>query len=119
MEGMEGTNMSSIRILRVFRLIRTFRIIRVVNVFRSLRLMVCCIFNSLMSLMWAQLDLQYRSVIRALMTLLMCIAGGIDWYEAVRPLMLISPVYAAFFSAYIVFVLFGVLNVLSAVFVEQ
>merc|ERR1719223_819973 len=50
-----GSNMSGIRILRVLRLVRTLRIIRVVNFFRSLRLMVCCIFNSLMSLMWALL----------------------------------------------------------------
>jgi len=44
---------TSIRILRVFRLVRTLRIIRIVKVFRNLRMMVCCIFNSLMALFWA------------------------------------------------------------------
>lgn len=166
-----GSNLSSIRILRVLRVVRTLRIIRIVNFFRNLRLMVCCIFNSLMSLMWALLlllmtmylfsivcvqgaseflrekgldtqpvnefpsgsrgdkmgdeeiwaglNLQYSSVLRSLFTLLMAISGGTDWYEAVRPLMTIHIIYAPVFASYVLFVMFGVLNVLSAVFVEH
>lgn len=65
------------------------------------------------------LELNFRSILRAIFAMLACISGGVDWYRVVQPLMCISPVYTFAFSFYIVFVLFGVLNVMSAVFVEH
>ena len=45
--------------------------------------------------------------------------GGEDWYNVMRPLFHISPWYGLLFSFFICFVIFGVLNVLTGVFVEH
>lgn len=61
----------------------------------------------------------YRTLPRAMLTSFYCISGGISWGESLRPLMTISPMYALIFSFYISFVVFGVLNVLTGIFVER
>ena len=61
----------------------------------------------------------YRNLPRAMLTSFYCISGGISWGESLRPLMSISPLYAVVFSLYISFVVFGVLNVLTGLFVER
>jgi len=168
-ELLSSLNLSFVRILRLSRLVRAGRIIRVLHFFKSLRLMVICIFHSLASLFWALLLLflimylfsicclngatawlrehpdaafappvditdrdtlgdremwetlhqMYKGLFRALLSLLMAISGGVDWYDAVRPFMGIDPIYTVMFLMYILFVVFGVLNVVTGVFVES
>jgi hypothetical protein len=168
-ELLSSLNLSFVRILRLSRLVRAGRIIRVLHFFKSLRLMVICIFHSLASLFWALLLLflimylfsicclngatawlrehpdaafappvdftdrdtlgdremrdtlhqMYKGLFRSLLSLLMAISGGVDWYDAVRPFMGIDPIYTVMFLMYILFVVFGVLNVVTGVFVES
>lgn len=160
----DNIDMSAIRVFRLARLVRTLRIIKVVPFFTKLRMMVCCIYNSLMSLMWSlvllflvmylfsiicvqatinvissseplslndygdnlsndvlreKLWTSYRTLPRALFSMLMAITGGADWYEMAQPLMCIHWFYGFLFAGFISFVIVGVLNVLSAVFVEN
>jgi len=61
----------------------------------------------------------FRTILRAMYTLFLCVTGGLDWYDIVRPLMVISNIYAVIFALYIIFIVFGVFNVLNAVFVES
>jgi len=61
----------------------------------------------------------FRSLPRALFAMLMTITGGMDWYDIIQPLLCLHWAYGLMFAIWISFVLFGVLNVLSAVFVEQ
>uniref|UniRef100_A0A7S0AQT2 EF-hand domain-containing protein n=1 Tax=Pyrodinium bahamense TaxID=73915 RepID=A0A7S0AQT2_9DINO len=63
--------------------------------------------------------LWYGSVFETMYTLLASIVGGADWMDVVRPLEKISMVYRLLFSFYIVFVVIGVLNVLTGIFVER
>lgn len=66
-----------------------------------------------------QLKSYYSSVGETMFCLLMAITGGVDWQELVDPLGEISYVYRIIFAIYIVFVLIGVLNVLTSHFVER
>merc|ERR1712176_1754781 len=66
-----------------------------------------------------EVELWYRSLPMAFMTMLMCITGGVDWVEAVRPLGRIHWFYETIFVLYILFVVIGVLNVLTGIFVER
>merc|ERR1719410_1343867 len=52
-------------------------------------------------------------------TLLAAITGGVDWTEAVTSLESISTIYRCLWTFYIVFVVIGVLNVLTGIFVER
>eukprot|EP00418_Pyrodinium_bahamense_P087522 CAMPEP_0179073828 /NCGR_PEP_ID=MMETSP0796-20121207/32773_1 /TAXON_ID=73915 /ORGANISM="Pyrodinium bahamense, Strain pbaha01" /LENGTH=518 /DNA_ID=CAMNT_0020771035 /DNA_START=108 /DNA_END=1665 /DNA_ORIENTATION=+ len=63
--------------------------------------------------------LWYSSVTQTMYTLLTAITGGISWADAVQPLEPISFVYRYLWSFYIVFVVIGVLNVLTGIFVER
>eukprot|EP00747_Dinoflagellata_sp_TGD_P216324 gnl/TRDRNA2_/TRDRNA2_88893_c0_seq1.p1 gnl/TRDRNA2_/TRDRNA2_88893_c0~~gnl/TRDRNA2_/TRDRNA2_88893_c0_seq1.p1 ORF type:complete len:719 (+),score=148.61 gnl/TRDRNA2_/TRDRNA2_88893_c0_seq1:49-2205(+) len=161
-----GANFSFVRIIRMLRLVKVLRIIRVLRFLRELRMMLCCVFNSMVSLMWAMLLLAlimflfsiccmqgatlyltalndeemeaaqqpgadgqaalwsefhtyYGSLGTTALTMLYSISGGNSWGDAVRPLMEVSIFYSMLFSIYIVFVVFGVLNVLTGVFVDS
>mmetsp|Transcript_78831 Transcript_78831/g.218035 ORF Transcript_78831/g.218035 Transcript_78831/m.218035 type:complete len:377 (+) Transcript_78831:749-1879(+) len=84
-------------------------------------LQVCNLRGELMeeSVLRDNILAHFPNLPRALFTLLLCITGGLDWYNVVQPLMCVAPIYVVFFSAYIIVVVFGVLNVLFAIFVEQ
>jgi len=62
---------------------------------------------------------RYSNMFQTLLTLLACITSGVDWNEASRPLGDISWVYELLFGFYITFVVIGVLNVLTGIFVER
>merc|ERR1719320_369949 len=51
--------------------------------------------------------------------MIMCITGGVDWNEVMRPLSRIHWLYETVFVLYILFVVIGVLNVLTGIFVER
>merc|ERR1712241_936556 len=51
-------------------------------------------------------------------SLLLAISGGQDWQLLVEPLAVIWPGYRVLFCFFVVFIVFGVLNVLTGVFLE-
>jgi len=151
-EVLQGFNMSYTRLVRGFHMVRVLRVIRVMRFFRELRIMVCSIIQSLVSLSWAlvllllimylfaicfmhaatiylledgsqdirvQLSESYGSVGATMFSLLLAISGGADWVDLVEPLAEISVLYQVLFSFYVLFVLTGVLNVLTGAFVQR
>merc|ERR1719410_2320900 len=64
-------------------------------------------------------EIWYGTLWTTMYTLLAAITGGIDWQEAVVPLDHISQLYRGLWSFYVVFVVIGVLNVLTGIFVER
>jgi len=61
----------------------------------------------------------YGNVPDTMYTLLASITSGVSWREVVRPLEEISLMYRLCFCFYVVFVVIGVLNVLTGIFVER
>lgn len=61
----------------------------------------------------------YGSLGSAMLTLFMAISGGTDWKECLFPIMNLSQAYGYLFLFYIVFIIFGVLNVVTGVFVDK
>eukprot|EP00928_Gymnodinium_smaydae_P031275 TRINITY_DN22_c0_g2_i1.p1 TRINITY_DN22_c0_g2~~TRINITY_DN22_c0_g2_i1.p1 ORF type:complete len:732 (+),score=185.01 TRINITY_DN22_c0_g2_i1:301-2196(+) len=132
-----------VRVLRIMRVMRFFRELRlmVVSILQSLGsvtwalgllvvlkyLFAICLVHGVTNYLCfgedaevrEQLSQWYGSVAGAMFTLLLAISGGKDWEELVEPLAAISIVYKIAFSLYVVFVLIGVLNVLTSVFVER
>jgi len=152
-EIVAGFSLTYTRLLRGFRMVRVLRVIRVVRLFRELRLMVCSIIQSLVSLSWAlcllflimylfticfmhaavlyfhepawdpdtrhALQEFYGGMGSAMFSLLLAISGGIDWGEIVAPLAEVSALYKYLFGFYVLFVIIGVLNVLTSAFVQR
>eukprot|EP00931_Biecheleriopsis_adriatica_P055704 TRINITY_DN32997_c0_g1_i1.p1 TRINITY_DN32997_c0_g1~~TRINITY_DN32997_c0_g1_i1.p1 ORF type:complete len:628 (-),score=101.39 TRINITY_DN32997_c0_g1_i1:112-1995(-) len=176
--AMQAGGVAVVRVLRLLRIIRTLRVIRLLHFFRDLRMMIVCIGNSFMSLLWAsvlfstityvfailclqgttaylregllvpeptipspapgleeiagafqiddlgpaglqmQILLHFRSLSRTIMSLMMSVTGGLDWYQIAKPLMNIGGLYSGAFFFYVALILICVLNVLSAVFIE-
>jgi len=65
-----------------------------------------------------ELERLFGGVLNALASLFMSICGGIDWREAWQALHNIHWLYSCVFVFYIFFMMFGVLNVVIATFVE-
>lgn len=61
----------------------------------------------------------YYNLWRTMLTLLQCITSGVDWDEVSRPLAHTTWFYMVIFAFYITFVVIGVLNVLTGIFVER
>jgi len=61
----------------------------------------------------------YGSLQRSFFTLYLSISGGIDWGDAITPLMDISVMLVGFYCLYIAFAVFCVLNVITGVFVDN
>jgi len=59
----------------------------------------------------------YGSVWLAMVTLFMCISGGVDWRDAMDPLMKVHWFYEPTFVGFIFFMFFGVLNIVVGAFV--
>jgi len=60
----------------------------------------------------------YGNVRSTMITLFMCISGGMDWQKAMDPLVIVHWVYGPIFIYYIFFMLFGVSNIVVGVFVS-
>jgi len=65
-----------------------------------------------------ELERLFGGVMQALVSLFMSICGGIDWREAWQALYDVHWSYSCVFVFYIFFMMFGVLNVVIATFVE-
>jgi len=61
----------------------------------------------------------FGTVPNALLSLFMGISGGIDWIELKEPLAEVNSIYGWVFLFYIFFMIFGVLNVVVASFVDS
>lgn len=59
----------------------------------------------------------YGGVWSAMVTLFMCISGGIDWQEGMEPLVNVHWMYEPIFVYFIFFMFFGVLNIVVGAFV--
>merc|ERR1712216_471876 len=66
-------------------------------------------------------ELQYYwgSLPHSMFTLFSSVTGGIDWDKAVRALAIISWIWVACFGAFLSFVIFAVLNVMTGVFCQS
>lgn len=175
---LESSSVGGVRAIRILRLVRTLRVIRLFHFFRELRMMVVCIFNSLMSLIWActllmtvtyvfailctqgastyfrdpnppdptitviaaggeelagayqtnmlsaaglrqQLTVHFDSLLRSMLSLMMAVTGGLDWYQIAKPLMNMNYLYLFAFLFYVLLIVLCIMNVLSALFVEM
>jgi hypothetical protein len=141
-------NFSFLRVLRVMRLIRIIRLVRILRLITELRTLVMSIICSTRSLVWTMVlmfimiyicsvyftqlvadhkgtlshDLKryYGALDVTILTLYESITGGLDWRDAVDPLIEgISPWMAVLFSCYIAFSVLAVMNVVTGVFVES
>lgn len=65
-----------------------------------------------------QLAETYGSLPIALLSLFMAISGGMDWADFMQPLRALPPIYTALFLAFISFLVIGILNVVTGIFVE-
>jgi len=61
----------------------------------------------------------YKNLYITMVSMLMAISGGADWGEICKPVAKASRLYEIAFMGYIVFVVFGVLNVLVGIFVSS
>merc|ERR1719329_440257 len=61
----------------------------------------------------------YGTLSKCILTLFMAISGGADWQDLMRPLAAVHDGYRFIFVAYIFFVVFGVLNVVTGAFVDN
>lgn len=61
----------------------------------------------------------YGSLTGTMYTMIQAISGGNDWGALAEPLHSISPLYTLIFMLYVLFVTFGVMNVLTGVFLES
>ncbi|CAE7747591.1 Cacna1c [Symbiodinium sp. CCMP2592] len=64
-------------------------------------------------------DLYFSSLPDTMLSLFMCIAGGVNWGEVQSPLKAISTVWVFFFLFYVAFTYFAVLNVVTGVFCQS
>lgn len=67
---------------------------------------------------YESLHLYFGNLPKSLFTLFMSITGGISWEVAVRPLAELDWIYVGLFNAYIIVVLFAVMNVMTGVFCQ-
>merc|ERR1712228_1137528 len=61
----------------------------------------------------------YGGLFKSMATLFMSISGGIDWENAVLPLSKLSRFYSVVFYCYLSFSIFAMLNVVSAIFIDN
>jgi len=61
----------------------------------------------------------YGSLQKTMFTLMMAVTGGQPWQTFLRPLQEVSRALTPFFLSYVVIALYGIFNIVSAVFVEH
>lgn len=142
-----GRQLRAIRLLRLLRTVRLFRSLRSVLEFRkmlfaiisSLRTFMCAMmmlcfvmyffavlvcsgvadFRITHSTGHPALESMYGTLPKTLYTLFRAVSNGIDWDDIVAPLDEVNIFYRIMLVVYITGVTFGVLNVVTSVFVES
>jgi hypothetical protein len=75
-------------------------------------------FQNLDAATQEEMRLYYSSVPTCMLSLFMCISGGDDWGNKMRPFRSLSSLYVYAFIFYIFFTVFGAVNVVVGAFVE-
>ena len=65
------------------------------------------------------LEVFFGSIWMTMLTLFMSVAGGVDWWDVVRLLLEIHPVYALVFLMFVIITVIAVMNVINAIFVND
>mmetsp|Transcript_12991 Transcript_12991/g.30901 ORF Transcript_12991/g.30901 Transcript_12991/m.30901 type:complete len:636 (+) Transcript_12991:61-1968(+) len=132
-----------VRLMRVFRFVMAFRtlITSIADTLKSLfwALMLLIVIVYVFAVLFAQAvndyvldpespplpdreslasDRYYASLSDTMLSLFMCVSGGVNWSEVMAPLPLISPIWALLFLFFICFTYFAVLNVVTGVFCQ-
>merc|ERR1712176_958945 len=69
---------------------------------------------------WVEkISLSYGNLVSACVTLIASISGGLDWVEASWPLLQIDPMYLIIYLGFVMFCVFGLMNVLTGIFVAN
>ena len=139
----------SLRVFRAVRVGRVFRVVRFVRELRLMVASVLCSMASFMWAciflcfvlyffsVFIALDVtsylhsygtdsvdptilsEYGTILASMLTLFKAITGGSNWSELLEPLQRMSDFYTAFFVLYVAFTVFGVMNILTALFVDS
>jgi len=67
---------------------------------------------------WERVNTLYGSIDRAMMTLFLSVSNGITWSAAAEPIAKLGTFYGMVWTAFMAFMLFGMLNVLTGIFVD-
>lgn len=62
---------------------------------------------------------RYKNLSEAMRSLLLAVSGGVEWEDIAAPLGKVSPVSQPLFYVYVIVLTFGVVNVITAVFVQS
>merc|ERR1712019_45860 len=69
---------------------------------------------------WVEkISLSYGNLISSCVTLIASISGGLDWIDASWPLLQIDPMYLIIYLAFVMFCVFGLMNILTGIFVAN
>merc|ERR1712066_371589 len=69
---------------------------------------------------WVQkISLSYGNIVSACVTLIASISGGLDWIDASWPLLQIDPMYLIVYLSFVMFMVFGLMNILTGIFVAS
>merc|ERR1712187_913533 len=66
-----------------------------------------------------KISLSYGNIVSSCVTLIASISGGLDWIEASWPLLQIKPMYLILYLGFVMFCVFGLMNVLTGIFVAN
>merc|ERR1719343_1219301 len=66
-----------------------------------------------------KISLSYGNIVSSCVTLIASISGGLDWVEASWPLLQIDPTYLLLYMAFVMFCVFGLMNILTGLFVAN
>jgi len=75
--------------------------------------------NNLHDLIGQELETNFATILKTTYSLTQAISGGRSWGEYADIFLEINPLYGVVFGVFIVFMVFGVLNILTGVFVES
>merc|ERR1711870_192265 len=66
-----------------------------------------------------KITLSYGNIIHSCVTLIASISGGLDWIEASWPLLQVDPMYLIIYLGFVMFCVFGLMNILTGIFVAN
>merc|ERR1712110_150309 len=65
------------------------------------------------------ISLSYGNLVSSCVTLIASISGGLDWIDASWPLLQIDPMYLIVYLSFVMFCVFGLMNILTGIFVAN
>merc|ERR550539_1344354 len=95
-------------------MIHVLQVVRVLRVFDTLRHMVYSILHSL-----ASLDRLFGTISRCMLSLFASVTGGVNWWDVFNPILAINWTFAVAYLIFFVFIVLGVLNIVTGIFVDK